>query len=250
MSRALRAGVLLTLLVTLLLAGCGRKGPLQPRLQSLPAAPTELAIRQLGERFLISWNAPNSNEDGSALTDPVGFMLYRLVEPADRVCPECRDPQQPWRSLTPDKGENGRWQLWDESIDPGFSYRYRVVPLLPNGITGRAAVARRLYLTPPSPPGAGEATPLDRLVRLRWQLPTPEPGCELLGYRLYRGENGAPLSLQPKNSVLLETPVYDDYGPQNGTPYRYGLRSVSEKDGSLVESRLSPLLEATPQAGE
>ena len=73
------------------LAACGKKGPVRPKLLPLPAAPAGLAVEQRGNHFLLSWEIPERNQDGSPLTDLQGFRVERMIFQSGEDCPECRE---------------------------------------------------------------------------------------------------------------------------------------------------------------
>ena len=123
------AGLLLTAL-----AGCGRKGPIKPKLLSLPAAPESVSLHQQGKTFLLSWTLPSKNQDGSDAEDLVGFRIRRYVYPADEPCPTCREPQETMLNMDisyPDPGLRigDRFHWRDTSVELGYGYRYAITPV-------------------------------------------------------------------------------------------------------------------------
>ena len=76
--------------LALVLAGCGKKGPLVPPEALVPAPVANLAVAQKGARFQVSWSAPGKQEGGATLRDLAGFLLFRrpLLPPAED-CDEC-----------------------------------------------------------------------------------------------------------------------------------------------------------------
>jgi len=246
-----RAGALLCLV--LLLAGCGIKGALQPKNVPLPAAVGALRLLQQGEELVLSWQAPGSNQDGSALDNLAAFEIFRLSYLPEDYCDECRDPQYPLARIgldDPDalRGVDGSFRWRDRYVAIGSGYRYTVVALTGQDNPGATSRIRRVVVAPPPAPLAFSAIPLDRGARLSWARPTElDPAAEWLGVQVYRGSADGPL--QPLPGEARADARYDDFGLQNGQSYRYGLRSVVRIDGQIVESGLSEVLTVLPEAG-
>jgi len=246
---------ILILMLLLLLAACGRKGPPRPLLLKLPASVQNLDIQQKGQRFLVSWGLPEVNQDGSPLTDLQGFQVFKMKYDPQRDCPECRDTSVLYATIDLDylrdvHREGNRLNLWDGGLDPGSGYQYRVVPVNRKVQSGQPATTRRPFFLPPPPPHDLTASGHDRLVRLRWQAPLRVGfGSEMRGFNVYRRRDGGIFSLQPVNSAPLQDPEFEDFGLENGATYNYGVRTLVAIDGWQVESALSPSAVAVPQVG-
>jgi len=242
-------------LFLLLLAACGKKGPVRPLLQALPAAPQNLIVQQQGKRFLLSFGLPTRNQDGSPLTDLQGFQIYKMKYDPAQDCPECRDTSVLLQSIDLDylrgvRRSGDRFELWDSGLEAGFGYQYRVVPVNRKGAAGLPAVVKRQYFPPPSAPMALQATAHDQMARLQWQpLPAGGPAGELEGYNVYRRRPGSPFPSLPVNHTPVKKSPYEDFGLENGTTYEYALRSVLKVSGVEVEGPLSNTVAATPEAG-
>lgn len=246
---------LILLLLLILLAGCGKKGPVRPLKQQLPAAPKALEVQQKGTRFLVAWDLPRTNQDGSALTDLEGFRVFKMKYDLAQDCPECRDTSVLLLDVDLDylrdvRRSGERLYLWDDELDPGFGYQYRIVPYNSKGRDGEPVSLRLPFVSPPAAPGGLVAESHDRLVRLHWQ-PATVVGAEveLLGFNLYRREGDEPFPFPPVNLEILPEPTFEDYGVENGRTYIYSVRTVSRIRGNTVESPLSETAEARPQAG-
>ena len=240
------------LIILLLLAGCGRKGPVQPLRQPLPAAPEALMVQQLGMRFLVAWNLPRSNQDGSPLTDLEGFRVFKMRYDLAQDCPECRDTsvlllEVDTEYLREVRRVGDRLFLWDDEVEAGFGYQYSVVPHNRKGRDGEAVRLRVPFVQPPAAPAGLAAESRDRLVRLRWQAVAA--GEDLLGYNLYRRKADEPFPLAPQNREVLSETAFEDFDVENGQNYVYAVRTVVRSLGERVESTLSGPAQATPQAG-
>ncbi len=246
----LRRVVWLTVIVAVVLAGCGTVGPVKPLKKALPKAVDNLALRQLGTAMVLSWEAPTENQDESPATDLAGFAIYRASYDAANGCPQCREPKKllrkidlAWyRSSHPD---SKRVYLWDEDIDRVSGYRYKVVPYNSGGEYGAAATVYRCSYPLPPPPRQVVASALDRQVRLRWQA-----AAQVFGYNVYRCGADGTFTPWPLNHRVLHQLGFDDFQVENGHSYTYAVRSVVNQAGVRVESALSTAITATPHRPE
>ena len=240
---------ILLLILLVILPACGKKGPVRPLLKAEPAAPGNPEARQIGAAILLYANLPERNLDGTPLTDLSELRVYRR-ETAGGVCTSCDESTELWRSVDPVSAarEGTRLIIRDEEVRPGYGYRYRLVPVTSRGITGTSvALARQLHPFPPAPKEL-TATAFDRLVRLQWsESPEVAPGWKPLGCNLFRTSGTAPFGLAPLTTKPVQGGRYDDFGPQNGTLYRYQLRCQAEQGGVIVDSPPSAVVSATPQ---
>jgi len=245
----------LLILLLILLAGCGNKGPVRPLKQQVPAAPKALEVQQKGTRFLVAWDRPRTNQDGSELTNLEGFRVFKMKYDLAQDCPECRDTSVllldvDLEYLRDVRRSGERLYLWDDELEPGFGYQYRIVPYNSKGREGELVRLRVPFVYPSTAPEGLVAENHDRMVRLRWQ-PAIEVRAEveLLGYNLYRREGDESFPFPPVNLGILTEPTFEDYGVENGKTYIYAVRTVARIRGNTVESQLSAAAEARPQAG-
>ncbi|WP_432823568.1 fibronectin type III domain-containing protein [Trichloromonas sp.] len=248
---------LLPLLACLLLAlgGCGKKGPVKPLAQPLPAAPEKLAALQQGNLMQLDWEIPVSNQDGSPLTNLQGFNILKMRYDIADDCPECRDSSTLLRQIDLEFLKNAerkgnRLTFWDNDLEPGYGYQYKVVAYTRRNRDGAPATIRRPFLTPAAAPAGLQASAHDRMVRLEWQPAAAPADGELLGYNLYRRSSGEILSSLPVNDALLTVTSFEDFGLQNGIRYSYTLRTVLHRGNTRLESTASSAVVATPKAGQ
>lgn len=241
---------ILLLILLIVLPACGKKGPVLPLLKAEPAAPGRPEARQIGGSILLYVDLPESNLDGTPLTDLSELRIFRR-ETAGGICAECDAPTQLWRSVDPltVPRDGQRLIIRDDDVRIGYGYRYRLVPVTSRGLTGAAAsLARQMHPFPPAPQGL-TATGFDRLVRLQWTLgPELAPGWTFLGCQIYRSSGDAPFGLTPLTSQFVQGEKYDDLGPRNGILYRYQMRCLAEQNGIIVDSPPTAVVTATPQA--
>lgn len=248
---------LLPLLTCLLLAlaGCGKKGPVKPLEKALPAAPQKLTAVQQGKRFQVAWDLPKVNQDGSVLTDLQGFRVYKMRYDAADDCPECRDTSTLLLLVDLDFLKNAerrgdRLNIWDNVLQTGFGYQYRVTPYTTKNREGEPAIVRRPFLPAIAGPRWQEVSGHDRMARLLWQTPELPAAAELVGYNLYRLAPGEKPTSVPVNSTPLTEARHEDFGLQNDVTYSYSLRVIVRLNQTLVESEASQSIEVTPRIGQ
>lgn len=254
-SAAPRFGALLVCLLLLTLSGCGKKGPVQPLVPKLPKAPGAFAARQMGQRALLSWTLPTQNQDGSAMTNLQGFRIFKMRYELSNECAECRDTSLLLKTIDLDflkeaRREGNRLFYWDDQLEVGFGYRYRVVGFNSENRDGESSRVVLPFVVPPPAPAALEAQSHDRMVRLSWR-PSPDtrPEAVPLGYNIYRHPVGAALIPQPVNPKPLTEPTYDDFEVVNDRACAYVVTAVARIGDTQVESALSSRVEVTPKAG-
>ncbi len=246
---------LVALLGWLLLTGCGVKGPVQPLAPSRPAAATDLTLQQQGEGLLVRWRLPQSNLDGSPLTDLAGFRVYRTAFDPDRDCPDCRHDWPLWRRVELDYLQAGQLYrgellLPDRDLDIRQSYGYRVVPFNRWGQDGPAVEASQNLLPPPPAPSGMQVRRAEDHLVLSWEEPDLAEGTEKLGYRIYRRRPGQAFGAAPLNPVLLTKPFFEDRNFEPGArSYVYGVRLLVRWQDRILESDLSPPLVVSAPAG-
>jgi hypothetical protein len=247
--------LLLLLICLFLTCGCGKKGPVKPLRQPLPAAPTQLTVLQQGNLMKISWQIPATNQDGSALEDLQGFNIYKMRYNLADDCPECRDISVLMRQVDLDflknaERQGSRLMIWDNDLEAGFGYQYRVTAYTRQHREGEPVVIRYPFLAPIAAPHSLQTSGHDRMVRLSWQPPDLIDGMRIHGYNLYRRAIGEPSSPFPINSQRISETSFEDFGLANGTTQVYRVRMIVESRGMLLESAASTAAEAIPEEGK
>jgi predicted small lipoprotein YifL len=245
--------VVISLLLITMLAACGRKGPVRPRLASLPAAPTEVSIAQQGDDFIVSWRIPERNQDGAPAEDLFAFHIYRMVYAAADGCPTCRDPEELVATITLNHPEPavriGKHLYWrDQLVAPGTGHAYLIVPVTLGGYEGNAAGTHRAWQEPPPSPVDLQAESGDQQVRLTWTAPAALPaGQLLLGYNIYRRPATGTFLPMPLNADPLREPRLTDRAGEGGREAVYRVTTLVRSGEQLVESHPSAEAAATPQ---
>lgn len=238
--------LLVLIILATILPGCGRKGPLVPPEALVPAAVTDLACEQRGERFLLSWTPPSREVGGRALREPTGFALYRRqVLPAGEDCEECPNAYRLVREATPDAAGTlrraaGRSYLDDTDLAEGTTYQYKLASVKTDGTASPPSNrVRRRFLAPIPAPTGLTLTASATAIELRWDAPPLPADAKLLGYRLYRSRGNEPLPLQPLTAAPVTDTRYEDLQLERDVAYRYAVRSVVRLGDETAESQLS-----------
>ncbi len=255
-SCALRSAVLIiiSLSMVIMTSACGKKGPVLPKLATLPEAPQEVTLQQQGNLFVLGWAIPSVAQDGGSAGDLTGYRIKRLRYDAADGCPTCRDPQNEvmeidLRHPAPGQRIGNRlyWRDLDVRLDSGYSYA--IVPLTIGRDEGPAAT---IYLTaqpPPSSPTALQLEAGDSQITVRWIAPLLSADAKLVGYNLYRRQDNRPFSIVPVNPEPLQETHLLDRGLANGRAYEYRVSAVVRIGDQLQESMATPGAIITPQAG-
>lgn len=239
-----RYAALLGLLLALLGPACAKKGPVRPKLQSLPAAPEELTLDQRGATLQLGWTIPDRNQDGGRADALVGFHVLRQSSVAEQGCPDCREPADLLARISvaypaPAQRIGNRFYWRDAQVEPGASYRYRVVPQTTGGQSGLGADIQRVMVAPPPVPTGLTGRLEGRRVHLQWLAPITGAGVELLGYNLYRRQGEAAFPPVPLNPQPVPSTWLIDEGLAGSQGWEYRISALVKVADTLVESALS-----------
>lgn len=236
----------------IMVAGCGKKGPVRPKLTTLPEAPKQVTLQQQGMLFILGWTIPEKHEDGTRVEDLTGFRIKRLTYDAAEDCPTCREPQTEVAEIElkyPAPAQRiGKRIYWrDLDIRPGTGYRYAIVPLTIGGHETPAATVHLAALEPPPAPTGLRAEAGDARVSLTWQAPELPEGMELVGYNLYRRYAERTFPILPVNQDPLPETELLDRGLDNGKAYEYRVSALVRSGDRVLESMAGPGVLVTPQ---
>ena len=245
--------VLLIAVLALVIAGCGRKGPLVPPEAMVPAAIADLRVEQQGERVIVSWTQPGREEAGGPLKDLAGFRVFRReVLPPGEDCEECPTAYRLIQTVDPEYLQHvvrvgNSYSFVDTGLEPGKTYQYKVVTFKADGSESKQSnLARRKKVAPPPPPVVQAASSPTGVV-LRWEPVTVAKNSTLLGYQIYRRKAGGAAALPVTGKPIQET-SFEDMRLEHGVKYGYTVRTVAKVDGETVEG--DPSNEVTGQLTE
>ena len=229
------------MITILLLAGCGKKGPLMPPGALVPAPVQNLLVQQQGADFRITWQAPGKEQGGRPLRDLAGFRLQRRDIPPDgNDCAACPDS---WQLLTAfdldSPGETrksgGTFIYYDRGLPPGSTSQYKLLALSRSGGSSAPATSPLKKMQPVVAAPAIEAVLRTGSIGIAFTF-TPPAGAKLLGYNVYRRLSVAEPSLLPLNGAPIPPPAWEDQQLQFGQTYRYSATALVEIGGESVES--------------
>ncbi|RLB60790.1 MAG: hypothetical protein DRH08_14885 [Deltaproteobacteria bacterium] len=246
--------IIISTLLIMMTVGCGKKGPVRPKLTSLPAAPEEVTLQQQGKLFVLAWTIPAENQDGSKTEDLTAFRIKRLTYDIKEGCPTCRDPHTEVAEIDikfPTPGQRiGKRLYWrDLEIQPGNGYRYAIVPLTLGGLEASAATIHLAAQQPPPSPTALQVKAGDAQVSVQWEAPVLSSEMKLVGYNLYRRQAKRSFPIVPVNAKPLKATHLLDRGLDNGRAYEYRVSALIRIGDQLLESMATPGALITPQKG-
>ncbi len=244
------------LLLLLVLAGCGKKGPVQPLYAVPPEAPRNLQVHQQGDSFLLSWQAPARNQDGTPAEDLGSFQIFRSSFDASDGCPTCREPQELVANVAlgnPEAVQQVKHRFFwrDRQLAIGSGYAYRVVALTHGKRTGEAALVHQVCQAPPPAPLQLQADLQQNVIVLSWQPTAALPeGSKPAGYNLYRRLTDGPAPLVPVNAKPLKKATLADRSLEPGRRYEYRVSALARIEKALLESPLSEAIQVTLPADQ
>ena len=236
---------LLLMGIALLLAACGKKGPLVPPEALAPAPINNVKVSQPGPRFSICLTPPSTDETGKSLKNLAGFRVFkREVLPPDEDCEECPTAYRIMQIVDIEFFKEvmrfgNLYCLTDLNLAEGKTYQYKAVSFQSDGTTSRDSnKARRKFVHPPAPPVL-KAAPSTTGVVLEWESPSkPETGV-VEGFNIYRSESAERMPPDPINDKPVRESRYEDQTVTLGTKYFYVVRSVVKTDSETTESESS-----------
>lgn len=238
--------------IILLLASCGKKGPVRPLEANLPASVKNVELRQQGDTLLLSWQLPTHNQNSTLLDSAPVVEVYRMLFDPANDCPECTDRSVLLYSIDPELPQpallsGDRYLLQDRQVAANQGYHYRLVPRSKDGQDGQPLIVRIVFVEPLAAPAGLKVEAHDRSATVSWQPFQPAEGQELLGYRLYRHHEES--SVELLNPRPLTDLIYEDFNLENGRAYNYQVRALLKQGEQILESLPSATITAVPQVG-
>jgi hypothetical protein len=266
-------GVFYFLLFCLFLTGCGAPGEPTPPSAQIPAAVADLKAQQAGESVELRFTLPAKTVAGERLAetpaveilrgalkpngspDPKSFRVVQAIPGAMVENYRTDEQVQIADALTPEDLRNY----------PDRVLAYRVRTRASRRRPSAESNTATLRLLPVAARITDlRATPTETAVELAWTPPTQTsdgaPLQAISEYRIYRGELD-PASAAAASKDLaqakwksplarlggLETNQYRDTSFEFKKTYAYTVRSVTQRDGSPIESSDSVAAVVTPQ---
>lgn len=256
----------ISILASLVASGCGKLGPPVPPTRFAERA-AELAAVQRGANIVLSWPAPqlddqSSNKryidrveiyrlverkDGAATLDPEVFEeLAEMVGVLDRTALQAQTANSPTIEFT------DPIDLSDPELDQmRLRYAVRYVNKRdqagPFSIMATVEPKRIVAAAPTNLRVASEAQ--DEIVLL-WDPPGSNADgsqpASFVGYNIYRRAAGRPAPHEPLNPEPLAEPKFTDRKFRYRAEYIYTVRAVTQSGSGFVESADSAQLRFRP----
>ncbi len=243
--------LLITVVLIILLPGCGKKGPPLPSYHIRPVPVTDLRGMHRETSIWLFWSGPARwlSEDGSSIRIK-GFYILRAEAHEASELNDCRCEFKRLTFITAERG--GDFVYADNTIVYGYSYLYNVIIVGPQGVFSKES--NSILITPEQPPDAPSdigAISRDKEVLLTWQT----PGKGVLGYNIYRTTGskgkGRESTSTPINKGLVLTTRYIDKEVENNIPYTYTIRAVNnnlDEGPPSEEATVMPQRQTPPQS--
>ena len=241
-----------------LATACAKTGDPHPPVFHVPKPAADLEVRQYDSAALLSFSVPAVNTDGSPVTALGSVELFRLAEPrggpsgplaeedflrrAERIVEvRAADLERYTRG--------GRVVLRDELRFPDpvarFQNTFRYAARFVNRAGQTAGLGNQLLFSPvpvPEPPAAISFELAQEYVRLRWTAAPPAAGyreAPIVGYNVYRAEEGQDFSPAPRNKEPVQGTEFEDREFEFDKTYRYAVSVVASAASPNAESHAS-----------
>ncbi len=237
--------------LSLLTAGCGRKGPLIYPDMLVPASPAAVSGQQSGAAVKLQFILPDKDRAGRPVQGVAGVKISRMETEAGRkdVCRSCMEDYLLLRTLyvnrlpTDTQRSGSRLIVLDSEVKAGRSYSYRIVPFTVDGVDGASAAISDVRVVPPfsGPDLKLESFPTEMRLQFAMQ---PSLSGRLFGYNIYRSTVAGGRSFQPINVQPLTDKEFVDTSLERGVKYRYSARALLVlATGDIAESLESAVVE-------
>jgi fibronectin type 3 domain-containing protein len=219
--------IIVSVIALLFCSACGKKGDPLPRGLPLPAAISDLTGQVKDGVLFLSFTLPAKNMDGSEARDLAGFRIFK-------TCGSCLGAFELFKEVRLDEAKGytiagDRLYIYDDDLNEGFEYGYKVFPVSLKGQRGEASnVLSIKWRRPPAPPKQVSFEVNDGVVELKW---SGEPGVM---YNIYRSSDRS-YPLFPLNNAPVKGGPFLDSGLENGKTYQYEVRAVSDQEGRRWE---------------
>lgn len=268
--RALPAPLVLFLVLGALIGGCAAPGDPVARHPVVPAAVADLAARQYGSAFALTFTLPTRSLDREALTEHPSIEIYRATLPPGSV----PDKKTAWQLAYTIPSEQVDRYLTGERIEfhdalaasdlaqpagSSMAYKIRTREVKARDSADSNVVAARIY-GPPDAPKEVRLEVTETGLILRWTEATAPVGSASLAYRVYRAvraDSAPETSVASVSEAKLKTPLevagsvtsaeFRDTHFDFGTPYLYTVRTVVQYGTDTVESSDSAPVTVTPR---
>lgn len=235
----------LVILLTLLMTGCGKKGPMLYPDLLVAQPPQQLTLEQSGSLIRLSFDLPSRDLAGRKLENLEAVQIARRAC-RDNRCDSCQNTYMELQKIdvnfpAPAQREGNRIIWLDRGVRSGEGYQYRLKPVQKGGIDGSIAVTPLVRIQRPPVAPVVKVRPVFGGVIVIELEGIPQQEESLIGYRLFRSVGMEPAELL--DTLYAGTSKYEDQAVQEGVVYRYGARILVKRgDGVIAESESSDLV--------
>jgi rRNA maturation protein Nop10 len=124
---------------TFMLSGCGKKASPKPPSGNRPPKVTDLGYSISANTIKLSWTIPKTSD--KAKSPATGFLIYRSKQSsAEDDCPNCPIYFLKIEDVPVRGGVSGKPEpsvVFDQDIEPGYRYIYKVKAYDDDGVVGR-----------------------------------------------------------------------------------------------------------------
>jgi hypothetical protein len=245
------------LLGCILAAGCAAPGEPVARHPAVPTAVTDLAARQYGNAFSLTFTLPTKSMDRENLAEHPAIEIFRAVLPLGSA----PGKQTAWRlaySIPSAQVDSYLKAGQIEFHDPltaedlaaasgtSLAYKIRTRTVKARASEDSNIVVARVYMPPDAPVDVKTAVREDAIAILWTAPPSAGNAAPVHAYRVYREELEAPEDAAgPKKAEVkvvfaliseTEATEFEDRSFEFGRTYVYSVRSVAQYGSDLVES--------------
>ncbi|MCP4624854.1 MAG: hypothetical protein GY850_15215 [bacterium] len=137
-ARALTLAAVLWLAATMMIGGCGKKGPPEPPSGNKPPRVMDLAYSITKNTIKLSWTMPQTT--ARAKTPVTGFLIYQYQQPViERECANCPVIFKQIGDVPAHGAGQASSQplIFTQTIEPGYRYIFKVKAYEDRGIGSR-----------------------------------------------------------------------------------------------------------------
>lgn len=241
---------LCTMLMVMLLGGCGLKTMPVPPQEIVPAAIVDLRYDLDEKGVTLNWTYPTKTVMGGDVKEISVFDLYRAVVPVDSYCDTCPIPfgepiQIPGGAVTAEVAKTASYS--STLLRPGHIYLFMVRSR--SGWWAESEdsnVVSFMWNIPPAAPEKLTVQGVDRGVALTWLPVTTHPDGSIIRepvkYQMYRSTGGPFVQL----GELQDKPAFTDTRVEAGRSYQYKVQAVTMYEKGQVGGGVSAPVSAVP----
>lgn len=174
----------------------------------VPSPPRDVSLRSFGYYYRISWSEPL--DDGGV--DLEGYIVEKSMD------------NETFEGIL--DGDYRTFIFNDTSVEVGQFYYYRVIARNSIGRSDPSLVVNGRMITHPDPPMNISFRPDNRMVSISWRPPSYTGGVPVIGYQIYRSENGENFTIVAQ--IEQDQLNYTDTDLVNGREYFYYLNAFNE----------------------